>query len=163
MKTSTVLFIASTGTRLQSRLPADNDQPAPKQPKFELKLKDDMKWHLLGHSLAAPVYFLPPVHAARVQPRVSPRPRSASRSPTSAPTRTCSMATVSSSAAMNARGSTDTAGEAWLVIAPTVTEVLLFTAADLTLTYGVDDDSPAAPFLLFGGHDRPAWSTSWSA
>jgi len=44
---------------------------------------------------------------------------------------------------------------ALISIAPIITDVLVFTASDLALQYGVDQHSVAAPFLLGGGMVAP--------
>ena len=119
----------------------------------DLRLKPAAMWELLGHGLGIPVYFLwmTTLHEG-------------------------SHALVAEMSGVKVTsfkpyphfedfgygrqfywGTTNFAGqiskrqETWVLAAPVINDVLLFTASDLTLTYGLDSDSSAAPFFLMGG------------
>jgi len=115
----------------------------------ELHLKPKAKWHLLGHSLAIPAYFLlqttihesshalAAVGAGTTVTDFRPYPHMSRGN------------FVFGEMATKDRLS-DT-GEGLLLAAPLMTDMVMFTASDLLLTYAMNDDSAAAPFLLMGG------------
>ncbi len=159
MRRSTVLFTALLA--LCIALPAAAEEPAAADPAASgsagtgrgLRLKPNAKWHLLGHSLGLPAYFI--LQCSLHEGSHAFAATTLGLEVTDFRPYPHMLGENFVFGSMGAKGTYTPKGEAWLVIAPAVTDITLFTASDLMLTYAVNDDSPAAPFLLAGGMVAP--------
>jgi hypothetical protein len=165
MKGTTVLFTLIAFVVVIPAARAGDADPLPLRPRknppswTQLRLKPNAKWHILGHSLALPAYFflqttihegshgLAATLAGAEVTEFKPYPHMIGDNFVFG-----SMASSS--------GLTDSQ-EAWLLAAPYLADVTIFTATDLALTHLVDSDSAAAPFLLVGGMVAPLVDFLW--
>lgn len=141
---------------------ADLDEPAEakREAGTGLRLKPNAKWHILGHSLGLPLYFvvqtslhesshaLAGTAAGGTVTDFRPYPHMEDQNFVFGST--------------NIEGKFSDAQVGLILAAPVMTDVLMFTASDLLLTYAIDDDSAVAPFVLVGGMVAPLVDFLWN-
>ncbi len=165
----TAAFLAAPSIALAEQA-SDPETPASQPAKPEpakkpgLHLKPNAKWHILGHSLGAPVYllFMTSVHesghaaigAAAGLEVVSFKPYPHMEDLGGG------RQFVWGSTMM--RGEITPKREAWMLAGPSILDFTMFATSDLLLTYGVSSDSVAAPFILTGGMICPLVDFLWN-
>lgn len=135
-------------------------QTPPDKPGWtQLRLKPDAKWKIIGHSLGLPAYFFLHVNIHEGSHVLAAACAGAEVTEFRPYPHMIGSNFVFGS--MAADGPLSERQQAWMLAAPYMSDMAIFTAADLTLEHFVSSDSAAAPFLLTGGMIAPLVDFLW--
>jgi hypothetical protein len=156
MKSKTVLFTLLAVMSVGNSASAAEDDAAPvdkNETKRGPRFKRGAKWTLLGHGLGIPAYLLWMTTAHEgghaLAAEISGIKVTAFKPYPHFEDFSLGRRFVWGNMATERVGTPKQ--EALILAAPQITDIVFFTAADLTLTYGLDSDSAAAPFVMMGG------------